>query len=466
MLRRLLERYKNRQSDSILRHGTVYFAFFGITTICNIVFRKYASVNLTIEDFGIFTALLAFYSIIAQPFGVLQMIITKRMSFAIGKQRSAEAFGFFDSILRVFLLLSLAGALLILALSPILQEHYHLPTMFSVILVVLMFFIANLASCYTGALQAFQRFASIGSINTIITIIKLGATFVLLHTIYAGIHPAPLVVAESFNHIMRIPVGPIYRYDIPMLGVLVSMVSLLFLAMLVLRVIRRRQAVDPGPRQPLEILPMLREFLPIFVLYVGFSLLKNLDEYVARHFLSEYDNGLYGAIATVGKSSIFLVSTISFVTFPKFAAVADDMVATRRIMLKGLALGGAGILAAFGAILVAPELLVKILTHAKYLEAATDLKWFFIAFMPYPVTFLFINYFIVHHDWRYVLGLMLGSAGLVAGFQLIHASIGQILTVLGIAGYAILLYSALFWWLDTKKRASTIGPKAAKGVSQ
>jgi len=453
MLRTLFYKFKHRQSDSILKHGMVYFGFFGLTTACNILFRKYASVNLTIEDFGIFTALLAFYSIITQPFGVLQMIITKRMSFAIGKNRPAEAFGFFDSILRVFLLLSFAGALLILGLSPILQEHYHLPTLFSVVLVVLMFLIANLASCYTGALQAFQRFAAIGSINAVITFIKLGATFVLLHTIYAGIHPAPLVLPDSFTHVLRIPVGPLYRYDIPLLGVLVSMLVLGLLSMLVLGSIRRREKVPDLPRQKVEVGPILREFFPIFILYVGFSLLKNLDEYVARHFLSEYENGLYGAIATVGKSSIFLVSTISFVTFPKFAAVADNMVATRRIMLKGLALGGAGILAAFSAIIIAPELLVQILTHSKYLEAAPDLKWFFLAFMPYPVTFLFINYFIVHHDWRYVIGLILGSGALVGGFQLFHAHINELFAVMGIAGYAILSWSAIFWWFDTKKRA-------------
>jgi len=457
MLERIQIFLKTYASDNILRHGAIYFFFFGATTIINIAFRKYSAVNLSIEDYGIFTALLAFFSIITQPFGALQMIITKQMSWQLGQNKPDLAIGYFRWILRIFVILAICGSILILILSPFLREQYQLPTWFSIFIVILMFFLSSIANCYTGALQAFQHFAIIGTINILSACAKLGACYILLHLLFGDIFPAPVAVSQSLLPLIRISVGVINRFDIPLLAVLFSIVFLVFANIFFFRrdtaARAAANAVLPQTDRTQLFASLMRDFLPIFILYVSFSLFRNIDEYMARRFLSEFDNGLYGALATVAKSSIFLVNAITFVTFPKFASHRDNVIATRRIMAKALILGALAVLSFFALVLLFPELLLQVLTHTKYLSAVASLKYFFFAFMPYPMILIFINYFIVHHDWRYTISLAVSIAAAIAAYELFHATMHEILLVLGITGYTILAFSFIHWLRQIQKAA-------------
>jgi len=453
MFGRLQAILKAYTSDNILKHGAIYFSFFGATTVVNIAFRKYAAVNLNIEDYGIFTALLAFFSIITQPFGALQMIITKQMSWQLGQNRPALAIGYFRWIFRVFVFLAICGSVIILALSPFLQEQYQLPTWFSIAVVILMFFLSNIANCYTGALQAFQHFAAIGIINVLATCAKLGACYVFLHLLFGDIFPAPVAVSRSIMPLIRISVGVVNRFDIPLLALLFSIAFLVCANILFFRRDAAAHASAVPAADRAQLAALARDFLPIFILYISFSLFRNIDEYMARRFLSEFDNGLYGALATVAKSSIFLVNAITFVTFPKFASHRDNAIATQRIMAKALILGALAVLSFFALILLFPELLLKALTHTKYLSAVASLKYFYFAFMPYPIIFIFINYFIVHHDRRYTLGLAVSIVCVIAAYELFHATMHEILLVLGITGYTILVFSVIHWLRQIRRAA-------------
>ncbi|MDR2733630.1 MAG: hypothetical protein LBC99_03165 [Spirochaetota bacterium] len=441
-------------SDNILRHGAIYFFFFGATTVVNIAFRKYSAVNLSIEDYGVFTALLAFFSILTQPFGALQMIITKQMSWQLGRNKPALAIGYFRWIFRIFVLLAVCGSVLILIFSPFLREQYQLPAWFSIFVVVLMFFLSSIGNCFAGALQAFQHFAVIGIINTLAVCAKLGACYILLHLFFGDIFPAPVAVNQSLLPLIRISAGFINRFDIPLLAVLFSIIFLVFANILFFRrdALAAGSAADAIPMEG-RLASLLRDFLPIFILYLSFSLFRNIDEYMARRFLSEFDNGLYGALATVAKSSVFLVNAITFVTFPKFASHKDSVIAARRIMVKALILGALATLSFFALILLFPEFLLQALTHTKYMSAVSSLKYFFFAFMPYPMILIFINYFIVHHDWRYTISLAASIVCTIAAYELFHASVHEILFVLGVAGYTILAFSCIHWLRQIRRAA-------------
>jgi O-antigen/teichoic acid export membrane protein len=450
MLKWIKARWAGRTNDDILRHGAIHFFFFGTVTIVNIAARKYVSGTLTIEDYGVFTALLAFYSILAQPFNVMQMIITKNMSYRLGRGETADALGYFRWIFKLFVFISFCAMLCILIFSPFLQEQYQLPTLFSVLVVVGMFFVASITYCYAGALQAFQKFGVFGFINTLAACVKILFCYVLLHLFFGDIFPAPVAVSQSLVHITRISAGFINRFDTPMLAILLSMCAFAVLSAIAFKRITRGVTVSPPCETQGHVRALVREFFPIFILFFAFSLFRNIDEYMARRFLSEFDNGLYGALATVAKSSIFLMSSIAFVTFPKFAAHADDLLASRRILYKSLLLGAISISALFVLILLFPELLMRGLTHSKYLSAAPYLKYFFLAFVPYPVVFIFVNYFIVHRDWRYILMLLGFTLLVVPAYELYSGTISEILHVLGISGYIILTFSLVYWLRKTR----------------
>ena len=454
------KRWANRTSDNILRHGAIYFFFVGTTTIVNIAFRKYASVNLVIEDYGVFTALLAFYAILAQPINVMQMVVTKNMAYYLGHGKTADAAGYFKWVFKIFVLITLAGVICLLAFSPLLREQYQLPTEFSILLIAVMFFLAGVANCCTGALQAFQRFGAIGLINTLVSCIKVLSCYLLLHLFFGDIFPAPVAVSESLLYATRISVGFLNRFDIPLLAILIAMTALIVFSAFVLRKIMRGAPALSGTLSAAPDMPdmpnvpggwrdrvysLMREFLPIFILLLIFSIIRNIDEYMARRFLSEFDNGLYGALSTVAKSSIFFMTSIAFVTFPKFAAHADDPYVSRRLLYKSLLMGGSATLAFFVPILLFPDYLIQVLTHAKYLAAAPLLKYFYLAFIPYPFIFIFVHYFIVHRDWWYTLILLCSLVLLAPAYEFYNGAIHEILLVLGGTGYTILAFSLVYW---------------------
>jgi Na+-driven multidrug efflux pump len=233
-----------RTSDNILKHGAIFFFFFGATTIINIAFRKYASVSLTIEDYGIFTALSAFYLILAQPFEALQLCITKHMSYHIGKKNSVGAFCYFASIFKVALVLLVLGSMLVFLFSPFLQEQYQLPSQFSVLIVIGMFFLASAANCFTAVLQAHQCFAAIGIINVITACIKIVSCYILLHLFFGDIFPAPVAVTQSLTSITRISAGIFNKFDIPLLAALFSMIVFALMCIFVFRNLRNKAGAE------------------------------------------------------------------------------------------------------------------------------------------------------------------------------------------------------------------------------
>lgn len=115
-------------------------------------------------------------------------------------------------------------------------------------------------------------------------------------------------------------------------------------------------------------------------------------------------------------------------------------------MIKGMVLAIAGFLAVFGIVLLFPEMLIRMLTHAKYLEGAAYLGDFFIAYLPYSLIFVFVNFFLIHRNKLLLIGMVVITALQIILLHAQHGSISRILLVMGIVGYATLAFVLSVWW--------------------
>ncbi|MCK4797090.1 MAG: hypothetical protein KAT05_06895 [Spirochaetes bacterium] len=440
MLRSIIDKIKNRQTDGVLKHTSTFIIFIGFITLLNMLFRKYISGQLSKEAYGAFTSLLSFYAIIASPIAVIPMYISKNMSLFLKNGQNNEAFTFHKLIIKKMFFIILIFIAVLICLAPIIKVKYHLHSVFPIFLAISILFFSFISVSYTSALQSMQRFATLGSINVASSAIKLGLTVLF----FSLIIPATGITTK------------ISTYNFAIFSMLVGVILSSFIVYITFNKNKINQNVVPV-KMNIKLRELGKSLIPIALLIFSFELVKNIDEYFARHFLTRHDNGLYGAITTIGKSAIILSATIIYVIFPKLSAKVEDIVATKRIMLKGIILAAGSFSAILFAITFFPELIIQVLTNKKYLIVAPYLKWFFIAFMPFALVQIFVNFFIIHTNIKFIIGLIfLVIPGIVA-FQLIPHSIINIIIVLGITGYTLLTYSAFFWYKNIKSYTPVVG---------
>jgi len=414
----------------VLKHSAFFFSFVAVTTILNILFRKYVSSSLEIDDFGVFTAILALYGMMIAPVSVFPMYLARNMAILQEKRGIADALSFRKKFLRIYILLIVVIAALLVLFSPLWKDGYHLYSVFPVLLAIGLFFLQTLSGINGASLQSFQDFGTVGKLQLICTSVKLLSVIVFFE-----------IVVSSFNLEYYISK---YNFVIfsAIIGAFVAVAAGFF-------ILSRKSASyrDSLFDYKIDYRSLFHDLWPMAVLLLLFGVLNGIDEFFARHYLDKNSNGLYGSIVTLGKTSIYIIASVIYVVFPKLSSNIDDPLVTRRIMLKALVLSLASFAAVMMAVLLFSDFILELLTHKKYLAAAPYLKLFFIAYMPYSLIFMLINFFIIHKNLFYIIGLTVIVALEVMLYSIFHGSINEIIYVMGLMGYVNLLFSSGIWYM-------------------
>lgn len=450
-------KFKNRRSDGVLKHSAVYLFFFVGVTILNILLRKYFAIELSIPAFGIFTAIIALHNMLLTPIQVFPMVLIRRISWLFKKEGPGAAFSYHLSFSRFFSRIYVGYILVLLLFIPLFQSHYHLSSNLPLIFLIYILLFFALNNLMLPVLQAKQRFATVGTINILTALFKIVfAVFVVTFAVQfgftrPGIYSRLLLPDIPFFNFYNLMFSTVFSLGAFIFG---AFFTLLISTFLVFKL--RRPYLAEIKTKPLELKQLWHDVWPIFAIFVVFGIFRNIDEYFARHFLSEQKNGLYGALVSVGKSSLFLVSTIIFVLYPKLSSNIDDIKSSARILFKGLTLAVTGGLCGIVIISLFPELVITVLTSSKYVGAAAMLKWFFLSYLPYAILFVIVQFFIVHRDTRFSIGLLFFTLTGITLFQFFHANPMQIITVMGTTGYSALIYAILYFYIKYRKSIKSV----------
>jgi O-antigen/teichoic acid export membrane protein len=141
----------------------------------------------------------------------------------------------------------------------------------------------------------------------------------------------------------------------------------------------------------------------LLVLYA----LTNLDVLIARARLEPFDAGLYAAGALVNRAVFFLPAAILVAAFPRMVAGARH--AQRQAVLAVAALG----LLATAAVALLPELVIRIMAGAQYVEVTPDVWIFALAGAGFGVVQVLLYARMAHHDRRATILLWGGVVALV-----------------------------------------------------
>jgi O-antigen/teichoic acid export membrane protein len=195
-----------------------------------------------------------------------------------------------------------------------------------------------------------------------------------------------------------------------------------------------------GERRRFDTKELKRFLVPVTAAVLCFTILTNIDTFLARHFLTDLDAGIYSAASMLGKIILFLPTAIGAVMFPKIsdahARGRDTYSLMRKSIIWTLVISG---IVALAYILI-PGFIINLLYGAAYIEAAPSLAVLGLAMTMFGLASLFMNYGLATDSHALIVILAFFTVLEIALIEIWNATPLQIATdlLVGSAGICIL----------------------------
>jgi O-antigen/teichoic acid export membrane protein len=402
----------SKHQEGLFRHSALLFAFSQLANACNVVFHVILGRALSNDEYGIMSAMLGIMLAIGTPLEALRLASAH---FA-GRANIQGEPGAVKRLIRKWAvrlaLVALPVAVVGFAGAPHFMRYFHLdsplPLWITVLGVIGTLFVPLLAGC----LQGLQAFISLSAALQGLSFIRLGVGVALVYLV------SRTAVSGVAGHVI---------------GVYVATGVGLFALWRLLR------GLDDGTMATKGVGLYAIKSLAMLA---GFAMIMNVDVILVRHYLPE-SAGLFSYGATIGRTIVFLPMPIAFALFPKVVSSGEMTLATRTLLLKGLAMVVALVGAGVVGCLLFPWLPLKILYGKAEPEAMHNVRIMMMALAPMSITYILMNFEIAQHRFRCAPWLLVCAAAYLGGVALFHESVNQIVLILGLCSTASALVFVL-----------------------
>lgn len=371
-------------------------------------------------DYSIIGSLLAFISIITIPTNAVATATMRFTAHYHAKNEDGLIRGFLSSFTRRLIIVGIVVALLLIALSGLLANFLHLPSLVPVLIIAPLLVTAILLPLNRGVLQGLQRFIASITNQGIDAILKLIIGVVLVKLGF-GINGAvgALVLASITAYVASFyALRPIFKHHLkPVVG----------------------------------IPPEVKEFsLVALIAFLLATLLMNIDILLVKHYFQPYEAGLYAALSTTAKIILFVTTPVVTVMFPMISDLQGRNEKHYRVlfqsMLLVLILGLTGV----GGYFLLPHLVVNILYGPTFATIAPYLGLFGVVMLLYSLINLWINYFLSIGDKLFIWPLLLAPIVEIVLLVMYHDDFTHI--ILGLLAAMIVGFITLTgYYLYTKR---------------
>jgi O-antigen/teichoic acid export membrane protein len=347
------------------------------------------------------------YGVLASIFSILYIVSVVPLSSSIAvvkfiadakdpKEVAKIYKGLNDFVLKIAIILSI----LMFAASWSIASFLHIPNVLPVALLAPIVFFSLITLVNQSTSQGLLEFMGVVGPNFMSVFIKLvlGVLFIVIGLAVPG----------------------------AMLAILIGSI----LAYLYSFFIVKKSLASYSGHAKLNLKPFLKYTLPVLLQALAFTSLFTVDVILVKHFLPEFEAGLYASLSTSGKIIYFAVTPIAGVMFPIVSKRHSAGENYKKIFLISL-LATIGL--AIGVDLVYyffPKIAIGILFGKKYLDASGYLILMGLFMTFYSINYFFVNYFLAFGKIKIVI-LPIAAAILqgVLIFFVWHQNIGQVLTV-------------------------------------
>jgi O-antigen/teichoic acid export membrane protein len=403
-----------RESNLVAGGGVLLFGAITIVNASNFLFHVLISRILGPSSYGALGALLGALIVLQVPIGAMQVAITQAVAVRRESGADLPAPLLIGRLVSKAVIVGLAAALVMALLSPWLRSFLHLPSAISVVLLG-----AALVPMLVGLVP---KAVMLGELR-------------FRPVAYALIAGAAVRVTSGvlLAHLGKGVTGAI---GATVLGELTVAVALLF---------PLRHLIEAGTdEESLRI--NVRSATNATLCFAGYWVFLSMDTFLARHFLSTVESGLYAAASATSAAVLFLPGAIAVLAFPRFAAGRGRSPEARDTLMHAL-VAATVIDAVFAGLMCAfPTLFVTTLFGDQYRAASEIVGILAIESALMGVVGVLLHYLLAGESRRSLL-VWVAPIGAAVGIARYHGSLTAIATtmlVLSIVVTTILMLVVLF----------------------
>jgi O-antigen/teichoic acid export membrane protein len=399
------------------RAGLTVLVGVATLNLANALFHLVTARELGPSQYSEVVSLVTLSGLIALPFGGAQLAVARIIADEVARGRTASAADFAARAARVSIATGTALTVMMVCLSPLLQDLLGITRLLPVVLVSLYTLPALVAPVAWGLAQGLQRFAVVAA--------SMGVGAVLRVVLVVALIPFGLGVGGAMGATL-----------------LSGIATVAIGAPLAITLIRQRV---PSVRSAISANEAVRYFGPVIGGTLAITLLTTTDVLVAKLALSSHDAGIYGSASFIGRLLLYLPMTVATVLLPKVTSRAAAALDTREILSASLAVTGAFSLLGTVVLIVGPKLVIAVTFGSKYDGAIPLVGIFGFAMTVYALLNVQFVWHLGHGRPGMAWLLLGGSALQILTFSLVHGSTYQLVTVNLLTGLALLAVHEVFF---------------------
>ena len=369
------------------------------------------------------------YGKLAAIFSILYVatVIPTSSSIAIVKfvssaKNKKERDLFYFRIKRLYAWIGLILSILWIAFSGLVSDFLHIDEIVAILLVAPTLFLSLVVLVNQSLAQGVLKFKGVVVPNLISAIFKL---IVGLGLVYMG-----------------------YSVGGAMFGVVIG-VFLAYVYSIRFTKVLNVKKIEKGT---LDLRPFVKYALPVLTQAMAFTSLFTVDLILVKHFLPEFDAGLYAALSTLGKIIYFASQPVSSVMFPIVAGKRSRGEGYRKVFYLSFVMTALLSLIVVLFYYLLPEIAIGVLYGKEYLMAKSELVWMGVFMSAYALSYLLVSFILSLNKTKIVILPIIVAVLQVLLIVRYHNSLRQVLQINTLMTLALLAMLVIYLgWNEAKK---------------
>ena len=380
------------------------------------VFQVLMGRMLSIEEYGLFSAMMALFAVLAAPLGSLMMVVSRKVSEYRAKHACGSIAHFYYWII---MRTAMAGALILggyLFFAPQIQFYLKVQSVIPVYLLGVLLFLNFLPIINNAFLQGLQSFIWLSASTSFGILLKIIFSVAFIWFGYG-------VSGALGGTILALFAGWLITYG----------------------VLHRLLAAGRGKAFQKSHLS-LKPALPVLAANVAFAGMTQLDIILVNYYFPAQQAGLYAAASIMGKAVMYLPGGLAMALFPMVAEKHALGESSAHLLLQ--AVGLTFLLSGVGAVFyfLFGEGIIALLYGEGYKGAGEVLKYYGFAVLPMALVMV-VEHFLIAKGRVVFAYLFLFTAPIqLTAIYFYHDTLQMIVAVVGISGLLLaLLGYGLLW---------------------
>ncbi|HWQ60584.1 MAG TPA: oligosaccharide flippase family protein [Candidatus Fimivivens sp.] len=402
------------------KNSAILFSGNLLVNVMNYVYHLVIGRQVSVSVYGEAESLISLITIVSVPAATLTMVAAKYAAACKADGNTAGSHEILSYLNRKVLKYGLPIFIMTVLLTPMIGSYLNVSNRFALVLIWISMYVSFFGAVNGGLLSGWQKFAESSIASVLSSVVKLVSGVAL---VAAGLALGGIVGSLLFSSVAGYALTSWYLRS----------------------TVARKSAVhDERFRKAVDFASLRRYVMPAFFGNLAITVLGNADMILAKHNLTEFAAGQYGALTVVSKVIYFGTGVIAGVLFSMSAEKNHKGESSRHILGIGLATVAAASLVATLLYFLFPTTILGILFGNKYADAAPYLGWFAVVVSLYSLSNVIFQYLLSLHRTRVAYAFLAVTVVSIAAFELYGKSISSMLAINIAAQAAAIIVGALF----------------------